>query len=201
MVVKLIDVDAVDAIAVTVQALRRGELVVIPTDTIYGIAALAADPRAVERLFEAKERLDTKAIAVLVGSGTDALRLVVPEQRAALRTLTAPRWPGPLTVVARRRPGVGFALGGDAGTIGLRWPAHAFVTAVARAVGPLATTSANRAGEPTPPTIAPILDVFGDRVGVYVDGGELGGSASTVVDISSGSLQVLRQGPVVVGEH
>jgi len=195
----IVDIDSAGAVTATVRALRRGELAVIPTDTIYGIAAAAWDRRAVARLFESKERLDTKAIAVLVASATDALRLVDGEQRDALRELTSPHWPGPLTVVARRRAGVGFALGGDAGTIGLRWPASAFVTEVARHVGPLATTSANKSNEPTPATLAPITALFGARVTVYVDGGELAGAASTVVDISAGELKVLRQGPIIVG--
>lgn len=192
-ILTLADPDALDRAA---DELSRGALVVIPTETVYGLAALASDRDAVAALFAAKGRDDRKAIAVLVADYDQAQTLIAPPAPARLARLAAAHWPGPLTVVVRRHRDVGLALGGDEATIGIRCPAHDFVRALARRVGPLATTSANRSGEPTPPDAAAAAGQLGEWVGLVIDGGELTGVPSTVLDLTVDPPKVLRQGPI-----
>lgn len=178
--------DVEDASAV----LRAGGLVVIPTDTVYGVAVRADDAGAVERLFQVKGRSRDVPIAVLVDDIGQADRLVVVDDRA--RELAGRHWPGPLTIVLARRPAAPVHLGTESG-IGVRAPDHDVARALCRAVGPLATTSANLHGEPPIATATEAARVFG--VG-YVDGGVINGSASTVIDACGSRLEVLRPGPI-----
>jgi L-threonylcarbamoyladenylate synthase len=175
--------------------LRRGQVVALPTDTVYGLAALPGLPGATRRLFELKGRAADVPIAVLCASVSQALDLAEPPSDE-VRRIVARLWPGPLTVVLRRRAGVGFDLGETAGTIGLRCPDHDLVRALTREVGPLATTSANRHGEPTPSTAAEIVQIFADEVGLVVDGGVCAGLPSTVVEAVGRGWQILRPGPI-----
>lgn len=177
--------------------LRAGGVVVLPTDTVYGLAASAADARATATLFERKGRDASVPVAVLCADTDQALALAehVP---AAARELAARHWPGALTLVLPRRTDLGWALGEPAHTIGLRCPDHALVQAVASALGPIATTSANRHGEPTPATALEAAEQLVGPVDLVVDGGPLHGAASTVVDATSDELRVLRAGDVVV---
>lgn len=173
-----------------VTALRGGGIVGIPTDTVYGIAALPTNDDALRRLFALKERSERKSVAVLVGS---------IEQAEALTTVSLARfaswWPGPLTVVVPRREGITWALGGDDTTVGVRCPDHGFVRRLADTLGPIATTSANRSGEPTLTTAADVALAFPELT-LVVDGGILPGAASTVVDATVDPPRVLREGPI-----
>ena len=178
-----------------VEVLQDGGVVVLPTDTVYGLAAAAGRPEAVRRLFELKGREATVPVAVLCADVDQALALATTDGTIAARLASA-HWPGPLTMVLPRRPDLDWDLGEPAHTIGLRCPRHALVQAVAGRVGPIATTSANRHGRPTPPDAAGAAASLTAPVGLTVDGGTLTGSASTVVDLSSGPARVLRQGPV-----
>lgn len=186
-----------------VGVLAAAGAVVLPTDTVYGLAALPSLPGATDQLFALKGRAGTQPFAVLVADVTQALGLVeppTPEVRDWMDRL----WPGPLTLVLRRSPAAGgLALGGDAGTIGVRCPAHPFVRALAAAVGPLATTSANRHGEAPPTTATDAAASLAGPVGLVVDGGPAGTVASTVVD-ASGPVgtpwRVLREGAVTEAE-
>lgn len=185
-----------DPIADAVAAIRRGALIVFPTDTVYGIGAAPHDVAATDRLFEAKRRPRDLTLPVLV----PALEVAETVARFDVRAerLAAALWPGPLTLVL---PRVGASrawdLGEDAETIGVRVPAHPLALAVLSAAGPIATTSANRSGSPPAATCDEIHAVFGDRVAVYLcQEDPLVGSASTVVDLSREGARVLRAGAV-----
>jgi L-threonylcarbamoyladenylate synthase len=189
-----IAVDDPRAIGATVDALRAGDVVLMPTDTVYGIGVLPSVPGATSSLFALKGRPADVPLAVLVASLDQALDLVEPPSPAVER-LVARWWPGPLTVVLARRADLEAELGGDGVTVGVRCPDHDFVRAVAAAVGPLAVTSANRHGRPTPATAQACAGELGD-IGLVVDGGALDGIASTVVNGTDPGLPVLRPGPI-----
>lgn len=175
-------------------ALEAGEPVVLATDTVYGVAALPSVAGATARLYALKDRRPDVPLAVLVGDPADLDALAAgPDPRRA--ALVAAHWPGPLTVVARRAGAlVGWDLGGDPTTVGVRCPDHPVVRAVARRVGPIATTSANRHGQPTPVTAAEAAASLTAEVAVVADGGTLAGRASTVVDTTTEPWRVLREG-------
>jgi len=183
-----------DPIGDAAAAALNGRLIVIPTDTVYGIGTRADDPTATGALFDVKGRPRDLAIAVLVPSSAAAGEIAAFDERAA--ALAARFWPGPLTLVLPRteasRP---WELGNDARTIGLRVPQHPLALAVLAITGPLAVTSANRTGDPTPRECEGLARAFGARVAVYLCQDEtLGGNASTVVDTTDGRLRVLRAG-------
>ena len=181
-----------------IAALLAGACVGIPTDTVYGIAARLDDPVAIEALFALKGRAATKAMAVLVDEFETAAELGHFDGVAT--DLARRFWPGPLTLVVRRREGVVADLGGDHATIGVRCPDHDVVRDLARAVGPIVTTSANRTGEPTIETAADIAAAFGPGLAAVLDGGRLSDAASTVVDVTGTGLVVLREGPISTAE-
>lgn len=181
-------------------ALEQGLVVAVPTDTVYGIAARLDRPEAIARLFELKGRRREVAIAVLVHDlhQAESLGLFSP----TARRLADAFWPGPLTIVVDRPATVpGDAplvdVGGDGRTVGIRVPDHAALLDLLEETGPLATTSANRSGEPTPVTVHAVAEVLGAGVAVYLDGGpSAGGPPSTVVRDEGGMLTVLREGPI-----
>lgn len=177
-----------------IDALRAGGAVVVPTDTVYGLAALPTVPGAVDRLFVLKGRPADMPIAVLV-AGLDPVKALADLNDTAHR-LADTFWPGPLTMVLPRRQGVDLPLGEPHATIGVRWPEHPVIAALATAVGPLATTSANRTGAPTPATAAEAAASLVGDVAVVLDGGTLAGTASTVVDLTGPDLRVLREGEI-----
>lgn len=183
-----------------VAALRAGEVVVLPTDTVYGVAALPGDAGAMDRLFAVKGRGADVPVAVLCADADQALGLADPAAAAAVTGVAERWWPGPLTLVLPRRAGLELHLGEPASTIGLRVPDHSLVRAVAAAVGPLAATSANRHGEPTAETADAAADALGAGLALVVDGGRLAASASTVVDVTSRPWRVLREGPIRAAE-
>jgi L-threonylcarbamoyladenylate synthase len=183
--------------AITADALRAGRVAVVPTDTVYGVAAAVEDPAAVERLFALKGRDRQKPIAVLVADVAQAERIAHLDPIA--RRLVERFWPGALTLVLPRRAEFTVDLGGDRASVGLRCPHHPALVQLLVDVGPLAVTSANPAGQPTPATAAEAA-AFLDGDVVVVDGGTLGGLASTVVDCTGAFPEVLRQG-TVTREH
>jgi tRNA threonylcarbamoyl adenosine modification protein (Sua5/YciO/YrdC/YwlC family) len=176
--------------------LQGGGTVVLPTDTVYGLAALPSVPGATDALFALKGRSSDQPLAVLVADADAALALVEPVGSTVHRWM-AERWPGPLTLVLRRAPAAaGLALGSGVDTIGIRCPDHDFVRALAAEVGPIATTSANRHGESTPRSAAKAAAALTGPVGLIIDGGPAGTVASTVVDASVERWRVLRVGAV-----
>jgi len=181
-------------------AIGRGELVVVPTDTVYGLAADAFQPEAVRRLVEAKGRTLAAPPPVLVpGIPTlDALAEHVPDE---VRALVAEFWPGPLTVIVAARSSLEWDLGETRGTVALRMPDDRIALELLSETGPLAVSSANRTGEPPARTGAAALEALGDAVAVVLDDGARGELASTIVDASSldlpeGRLRILREGVV-----
>ena len=171
-------------------ALVAGEVVLLPTDTVYGLAASLAEPAAVDHLFELKDRPPEKRIAVLVADAAQAAELAEVDERA--QALMARWWPGPLTLVLPLRdPKVN--VGEPSTTVGVRCPDHGPVRELARLVGPLATTSANRSGAPTPATAAEVLEQLGHPAIAAVDGGPCAGAPSTVLDLA-GPPTLLRVG-------
>jgi L-threonylcarbamoyladenylate synthase len=176
-------------------ALREGAVVAIPTDTVYGLAVDPRCPGATDRLFALKERPTTLELPVLVGDVSQAEALGGPAGLPDTARRLADRfWPGSLTIVVARHPGLDWELGGDGLTIGLRLPAHALVQRLCQRVGPLATTSANRHGQAPITTAAALVEEFGEGVAVVVDGGLCDGEASTVVDVAGATPRCLREG-------
>ncbi len=177
-----------------VAAARSGGLVVLPTDTVYGVGTRPDDPEATACLFAAKERPAGLTLPVLVASLDDARRVGVFDRRA--EALAEGCWPGALTLVlARTEVSTGWELGGDRATVGVRIPAHLLALEVLHATGPLAVTSANRTGEPPATTCEQLLAVFGDQVDVYLcEERPLQGVASTVLDLAHGEPRLLRRG-------
>ena len=175
-------------------ALGAGELVVIPTDTVYGLAAHLSSPQAIAALFDVKGRADAKPIPVL-GADQRQLEEVARFDDRAL-ALARRFWPGPLTLILPRTEGFDVDLGGAAGnTVGVRVPKEPRAIELLRAVGPLAVTSANRSGEPEAVTVDEARAVFGDSVGAYVDGGRCVGVPSTIVFLA-GERRLLREGTI-----
>ena len=175
------------------QALAAGQIVAIPTDTVYGLAADPFRTGAADRLFALKRRPRDVALPVLVSGLEQTLELTEDLPEVA-RTLIEAFWPGPLTVVLPRRAALAADLGTDEATIGVRCPNHPVPLALCRLVGPLATTSANIHGQPTAPTAASVLDLFGDAVAIVLDAGPCEGSPSTVVDCTGEEAKLLREG-------
>jgi L-threonylcarbamoyladenylate synthase len=180
-------------------ALRRGELVVLPTDTVYGLAADAFSPEAVAALLAAKGRGRAMPPPVLVAERTtlDALATDVPDDA---RALVEAFWPGGLTVICWSQPSLRWDLGETAGTVALRMPDDEVALELLASTGPLAVSSANLSGHPPARTAAEAREQLGDAVAAYLDGGpRLGGAASTIVETTGGRLRVVRAGAVPAG--
>jgi len=184
-----------EALARAVETLARGLPIALPTDTVYGLAVDPFLPGASDRVFELKRRPRDENLPVLVASTDQALALATAVPSCAL-VLMARFWPGALTIVLPARPGLGADLGDDDATIGVRCPDHPVPLALCRAVGPLATTSANIHGHPTLTTAAEVAEVFADALPVVLDGGTCSGSPSTVVDCTGFEPRLLREGRV-----
>ncbi|MDO7881510.1 L-threonylcarbamoyladenylate synthase [Salinibacterium soli] len=181
-------------------AIGRGDLVVIPTDTVYGVAADAFSPAAVEKLVTAKGRTREAPPPVLIpGIPTlDALAESVPDE---VRALVAAFWPGGLTVILTARSTLTWDLGETRGMVALRMPAHPLALELLSETGPLAVSSANLTGRPAATTAAEAEGMLGDSVAVYLDGGPGGSVASTIVDatglaLPNGTLKVVREGAI-----
>jgi L-threonylcarbamoyladenylate synthase len=185
----------VDPIGDAVAAALRGELIVFPTDTVYGIATVPDDPDATTRLFDAKRRPGDLTLPVLVATVELARALARFDERA--ERLAEALWPGALTLVLPREGASrSWRLGGHAATIGLRVPRHPMAFSILSAAGPLATTSANRSGEAPAPTCDELHAAFGELVSVYLCQDEaLVGRASTVVDLTQADVRLLRGDP------
>jgi tRNA threonylcarbamoyl adenosine modification protein (Sua5/YciO/YrdC/YwlC family) len=183
-------------IASAISALKGGRLVVMPTDTVYGIGADAFDGAAVAALLAAKGRGRDMPVPVLVGSWhtIDGLVYSVPE---SARELIRAFWPGALSLVVQQAPSLQWDLGDAQGTVMLRMPLHPVAIELLREVGPMAVSSANISGRPAAVTAADARDQLGDLVEVYLEAGPSAqGSASTIVDLTGAQPRVLREGPV-----
>ncbi len=182
---------AVEAAALAVQ---QGELIVLPTDTVYGVGADAFDPVAVRGLLAAKGRGRNMPPPVLVSSATtlDALAVRVP---GYARALVEEFWPGPLTLVCHQQSSLQWDLGDTRGTVAVRMPDDEIALAILERTGPLAVSSANKTGMPAATDADQAIEMLGEDVDVVVDGGTSpGGEASTIVDVTGSQGRVLRQG-------
>lgn len=183
-------------IAAAVSALKDGGLVVLPTDTVYGIGADAFNNDAVAALLSAKGRGRVMPVPVLVGSWHTIEGLVYSVPHAA-RELIRAFWPGALSLVVRQAPSLPWDLGDAHGTVMLRMPLHPVAIELLREVGPMAVSSANISGRPASVSAAEAREQLGDLVDVYLDGGPAEQkAASTIVDLSGAHPRILRTGPV-----
>ena len=186
-------------------AIGRGELVVMPTDTVYGLAADAFDASAVQALLDAKGRGRQSPPPVLV-KGLDTLAALTESVPDLVRPLLDEFWPGPLTVIFRAQPSLSWDLGETRGTVALRMPSHPMALELLEETGPLAVSSANLTGQPAAATVDDARAMLADRVAVYLDAGPVGESyerrpgantGSTIVDATGaadGVLRIVRHG-------
>jgi L-threonylcarbamoyladenylate synthase len=179
-----------------VSVLQAGHLAVLPTDTVYAAVADAFKPAATQRLFGAKRRTRTVPLPVLVRSPRQVAGLVADVPEPAER-LMATYWPGPLTIVFTATDGLGWDLGETRGTVALRMPADDLLLAVIGEVGPVAASAANRGDGPPPTILAAAREQLGESIALYIDGGHRDGQPSTVVDVTRGGADVLREGAVL----
>jgi L-threonylcarbamoyladenylate synthase len=175
--------------------LQNGGLVAFPTDTVYGVGALAFNGAAVRSIYAAKDRPVEKAIPVLIGDPADLgkVTLEVPEMAARL---AARFWPGPLTLVVPKHPHLPDTVSVTS-TVGVREPDHAVARALLLAAGPMAVTSANLSGHPSPSTAQEVFTQLSGRIALIIDGGQTpGGVPSTLVDCTGKDPVILRAGPI-----
>ena len=181
-------------VAAAAAAIKRGELVVLPTESVYGLAADPFSAKAMRALREAKGRGDDLPVGVLVGAvrTVDGLASgVTAEGRALIDAF----WPGPLTLVVREQPTLAWDIASGAGHVSLRMPLHPVALAVLAATGPLAVTSAQRAGSVPPRTCSDAHDQLGDGIALYLDGGEtIAEAPSSIVDLTVDPPVLLREG-------
>ena len=188
---------AVEAASLAVQ---RGELVVLPTDTVYGIGADAFDPAAVRALLAAKGRGREMPPPVLISSSTtvDALAVGIP---GYARALIEEFWPGPLTIVCTQQSSLQWDLGDTRGTVAVRMPDHDVALEVLERTGPLAVSSANLTGRPAATDADQAEEMLGEEVAVIVDAGASpGGEASTIVDVTGSQGRILRRGALSIDQ-
>lgn len=170
-------------------------MIAFPTDTVYGLGAGAFNEGAIQKLFEIKGREQTKAIAVLLGN-IDQLEQVTVEMGETAQILAEKFWPGPLTIVVPRHPDLSDILS-PSPTIGVRIPDHPTVIELLSITGPLAVTSANLSGRENAMTAQEVHAQLGNKIDLILDGGETpGGAPSTVVDVSRGKIEIIREGPI-----
>ena len=187
-------------IASAVSAVKDGRLVVLPTDTVYGVGADAFDPAAVTALLAAKGRGRDMPVPVLVGSWQtiDGLAFAVPE---AARELIHAFWPGALSIVVQQAPSLQWDLGEGRGKVMVRMPLHPVAIELLREVGPMAVSSANISGRPPAITADDARSQLGELVGVYLDAGpSQQQAASTIIDLTGPTPHILREGPVGADE-
>jgi L-threonylcarbamoyladenylate synthase len=177
------------------EVLRAGGVIVIPTDTVYGIACLVNKRDSIQRLYAIKERELVKAIPVLIGT-LEQISSITASFPSAAYALSQHFWPGALTLVMNKHPDLPFELTSYP-TVGVRMPDHDWLRSLIQSCGPLAATSANISGQPSLPTAQEVLDELDGRVDLLIDGGTCaGGIPSTVIDCTLSPVKVLREGGI-----
>ncbi|AKE41646.1 tRNA threonylcarbamoyladenosine biosynthesis protein YwlC [Corynebacterium kutscheri] len=179
-----------------VSAVQAGRLVVMPTDTLYGLGCDAFNNDAVAKLLDTKRRGPDMPVPVLVGSW-DTARGLVANYTEQMRTLIEAFWPGALSMVVPQAPSLPWNLGDTRGTVMLRMPLHPVAIELLRETGPMAVSSANISGNPPAATVAEAKEQLGTHISVYLDGGQCQlGQASTIIDLSSSQPKILREGAI-----
>lgn len=196
---KRVAAGAAGALEFASKVVLAGGLVAFPTDTVYGLGTGAFNREAVERLYSVKGRSSDKPIPILLAD-VYALEQVAPNPPSQVRLLAEAFWPGPLTIVLAKAPGLPAALSSEP-TVGVRVPDHDFARALLTRVGPMAVSSANRSGAAVTRTAREVMAQLSGRVELVVDGGiSPGGKPSTVVHFSEEGVRILREGPITGGE-
>ncbi|MBA2701777.1 MAG: threonylcarbamoyl-AMP synthase [Chloroflexi bacterium] len=198
MTARIVPDDAA-GLARALEVLRSGGIVALPTDTVYGIAVAMATKGGVERLFRVKRRPPGKGVVLLLDDASQVERVAIMTPAAA--ALTGACWPGGLTVVLAKQPDSGLpeALTGGQSTVGLRVPDHVTARALAAALGPLPTTSANLSGLPEGLNARAVAAQLGEAIELILDGGAApGGASSTVIDCSRDRPRLIRSGAIPV---
>ncbi|GGO14341.1 threonylcarbamoyl-AMP synthase [Microbispora rosea subsp. aerata] len=191
-------IERMTGLAEATSAVRRGELVVLPTDTVYGIGADAFTPSAVNALMEAKGRGRDVPAPVLVGT-VRAANALVESLGTYGQDLVDAFWPGPLTLVLRANRSLSWDLGDTKGTVAVRMPMHPVALDLLKETGPMAVSSANRAGNPPATTVDEAQEQLGDSVDVYLDAGPCADTVpSTILDLTTAVPRVLRKGAIPV---
>ncbi len=199
MKTRLIPATSPDAIRESLEILERGGLVAFPTDTVYGVGALAFNGEAVKSIYAAKDRPVEKAIAILLG-GLEDLDKVTAEVPQMAAKLASRFWPGPLTLVVPKHPDLPEVVSVYP-TVGVRMPDHIVTQELLRATGPMAVSSANISGQDNPETAQDVIRQLNGRIPLVVDGGKTPRSfPSTVVDCMGAEPVILREGPVTLEE-
>ncbi|SHG93392.1 translation factor SUA5 [Thermosyntropha lipolytica DSM 11003] len=180
------------------EALKKGEIVVFPTETVYGVGAVYDNPEAVKKVFAAKKRPADSPLLVHVSSREQAFLVADQVPPLALKLMEA-FWPGPLSLILPVKKGVPLEVTGGKDSVGLRMPDHPVARALIDAAGPLAATSANLSGRPSPVRAEHVRQDLDGRVALVLDAGETGvGIESTIIDMTGGKIKVLRLGGVAL---
>lgn len=188
-----------DTLPRALDVLQAGGLVAFPTDTVYGVGALAFNGQAVEGIYAAKERPVEKAIPVLIGDPEELEKVAVEIPHSA-RKLATRFWPGPLTILLPKRLDLPLAVSATS-TVGVRVPDHQIARKLLRLAGPMAVTSANISGGQSPVTAEEVYQQLGGRIPLIIDGGATpGGVPSTLVDCTTAEPTILREGPISLGD-
>ncbi|MDY3128093.1 MAG: L-threonylcarbamoyladenylate synthase [Corynebacterium sp.] len=185
--------DRKEGLELAAKAAKSGHLVVMPTDTVYGLGCDAFDNAAVAKLLATKQRGPDMPVPVLIGSWDTAVGLVA-SMTDQLRLLIEAFWPGGLSIVVPQAPSLPWNLGDTRGTVMLRMPLHPVAIELLRDVGPMAVSSANISGHPAPTTVQMAQEQLGSAVSVYLDGGDAPiGESSTIIDLSGPWPYLLRE--------
>ncbi len=199
MQTEILPASSSDTIPRAYEILQTGGLVAFPTDTVYGVGALAFDGKAVESIYVAKDRPAEKAIPVLIGDSDDLEKVGINIPDAA-RKLVSRFWPGPLTILVPKRLDLPEAVSATS-TVGVRVPDHEVARALLRTAGPMAVTSANISGAQSPVAAQEVYEQLKGRIPLIIDGGRTpGGVPSTLVDCTISELKILREGPISLEE-
>jgi L-threonylcarbamoyladenylate synthase len=186
-------------IRTALKILQSGDIVAFPTDTVYGLGALAFNNEAIEGIYTAKDRPIEKAIPILIGDLSDLNQVTEDIPNMALRFATR-FWPGPLTCVVPKKKTLPQAVSATP-TVAVRIPDHPDARALLRAAGPMAVTSANISGQASPSTALEVYEQLNKRISLILDGGKTkGGIPSTLVDCTGKEPVILREGPITLAE-
>ena len=195
----IVRADSPDAIQRAPVVLNKGGLIAFPTDTVYGVGAPVFDGKAVESIYVAKDRPIEKAIPVLIADADDMDKVGMDIPDVA-RGIAARFFPGPLTCLIPKQPTLPSVVSATS-TVGVRVPDHEVARALLRAAGPMAVTSANISGQPSPSTAEEVFAQLSGRIELIIDGGKTpGGVPSTVVDCTNNEIKILREGPISLEE-